>query len=303
MSDSAISVTAPQLGALRSTITIQLHTFHACRLWEGVNINDDNHADESNGRPFNRPGMRVFMSNMHQTTVASGMWDPYADKHMLDIEQAIAKARQTLLEQKQTISAVLSQVPSSISMTDNLSVNPRQFPVISATPLAFQGSYLVSDFDELIRSILLASHVGLIGNVDKKLLIRDAARVVRSVFDKSRRYRFTGLTRADYVLGGAKVLAAIERNGVLSAGILDGTLRSQFSPPLPKAQLDAMNEALATRAGLAAGRPPINTVTDAVPATEALDEAGEEVTGAAINGATKMTGAGVSAMSDIEVEA
>lgn len=212
------------MGPLRSAIHIQLHTHNATRLWTG------RRAIENGPAPI--IGMPRFIEILNQIRIASEHDDPYADLWMLRMEEKLTHSRkmmQIMLEQAKTL---FSELPEGINIESCLNVQPARFPLFINAPLAYQGIYLLTDFDQLARQLLLASHIAVISRREMHNRLNNGATVIRSAFSLAQKYHGSGLTRRDFRENTPQARAVIERSGPLPEAILNGEQRSSYSPPL-----------------------------------------------------------------------
>ncbi|WP_134674838.1 PFL_4669 family integrating conjugative element protein, partial [Pseudomonas viridiflava] len=106
-------------------------------------------------------------------------------------------------------------------------------PLFLSTPLAFKAVYLLTAYDELVRRILLASHVGLIDNHAKGQWLDEGAAMLRRLFSLSQRYKFSGASRGVFAAKNARSELAREMYapfGEIPKDILEGTRKSKFAP-------------------------------------------------------------------------
>ncbi|MCX8982814.1 TIGR03761 family integrating conjugative element protein [Citrobacter portucalensis] len=223
------------MGPLRSAIHIQLHTHNATRLWTG------RRATENGPAPI--IGMPRFIEILNQMRNAAEHNDPYADLWMLRMEEKLVLSRklmQVMLDQAKTM---FSELPEGIDIENCFNVQPARFPLFINAPLAYQGIYLLTDFDQLARQLLLASHIAVISRREMHNRLNNGATVIRSAFGLAQKYHGSGLARQDFLDDTPQARAAIERLGPLPEAILSGKLRSSYSSPLP---VKAENPGVAT---------------------------------------------------------
>lgn len=213
------------MGPLRSAIHIQLHTHNATRLWTG------RRATENGPAPI--IGMPRFIEILNQMRIAAEHNDPYADLWMLRMEEKLAQSRKKMQMMLDQAKAMFSELPEGIDIGNCLNVQPVRFPLFINVPLAYQGVYLLTDFDQLARQLLLASHIAIISRREIHNRLNNGAKVIRSAFGLAQKYRGSGLTRQDFIDNTPQARTAIERLGPLPEAILSGKLRSSFSSPLP----------------------------------------------------------------------
>ena len=211
------------LGVLRSAMSLTLHTHHASRIWNGRAPSED------------KPGiigLAAFLSVMTRMKRGAEQDDPYSDWWMLRIEDKLAETKQRLQAVREQVDHVLATIPPALTLGENLNVQPVKLPVFASAQLAFAAIYLLADFDELARKLLLAHHTALIDRRTLEQWIDDGAHGLRSLFTLAQYYRYSGTTREDFAAGNAAARAAIEKFGELPQEVIDGTRRSGFAPPL-----------------------------------------------------------------------
>lgn len=211
------------LGSLRSSITLTLHTHHAARIWQGRTAREGVHSIM---------GMAGYIGVTNQIKQAAAQDDPYADWAIVQLEEKLMQAKAGMLELTQQLDRIRQDLPAQIDMGDNLNIHPVTLPLYMGSQLGFLAVYLLTDYDTLVRHTLLAHHTALIGRRDMEAWIDDGAHLLRSLFGQAQRYRHAGVTRDDMAANNARALAAIERMGLPPTDILEGHRRSQFSPPI-----------------------------------------------------------------------
>lgn len=211
------------LGSLRSSITLTLHTHHAARIWQG------RVARESIRSIM---GMAGYLSVTNLIKQASAQDDPYADWAMLQLEDKLLQAKAGMNALTQQLDRIKQELPAQIDIGDNLNIHPVTLPLYIGSQLGFLAVYLLIDYDSLVRRTLLAHHTALIGRVDMESWIDSGAHLLRSLFGLAQRYRIAGVTRDDMAQHNARAQEAIERFGLPPQDILDGSRRSQFAPPI-----------------------------------------------------------------------
>lgn len=210
------------LGSLRSSMTLTLHTHHAARLWQGRIAREGMHAIM---------GMAGYISVTNLLKQASGQDDPFADWFMLQLEEKLLHAKAEMLALTEQVSRVERDLPTQIDIGDNLNIHPVTLPLFIGSQLGFLAVYLLTDYDTLVRRVLLAHHTALIGRSDMEIWIDRGAHLMRSLFGLAQRYRLAGVNRGDMAANNARAREAVEKFGLPPQDILEGTRRSQFAPP------------------------------------------------------------------------
>ena len=222
------------LGSLRSTITLTLHTHHAARLWQGRLAREGSHPIIS---------MAAYINITNILKQAAAQDDPFADWFMLMLEDKVLRAKAQMGQLMEQVSHLEKLLPSQIDVGDNLNIHPVTLPLYIGSQLGFLAVYLLTDYDTLVRRTLLAHHTALIGRVDMEAWIDDGAHLLRSLFGQAQRYRHSGVTRDDMAANNARALAAIEKLGLPPMDILEGHRRSQFAPPIVRRGAVAVDDA------------------------------------------------------------
>lgn len=225
------------LGALRSAMHLTLHTHHASRIWRG------------RARSDTRPGiigLNGFISIMNRMKRGSEQDDPYSDWWMLKIEEKLDETKKGLQVLREQVDQVLADISPALTLGDNLNVQPLKLPLYVNSQLGFLAVYLLADYDQLARRLILAHHTALIDRQAMELWLNEGAHLLRSAFTLAQRYRYTGAQRDDFAANNAVARSAREKHGELPADVLEGTRRSRFAPPILK------RSALTKDAGLGA---------------------------------------------------
>lgn len=211
------------LGALRSAMSLTLHTHHASRIWHG--------RAPAEGKPA-IVGLNGFVSIMNKLKRGAEQDDPYSDWWMLRIEEKLEQTGNTLGTLNEQIDLALTNVPSALSLGENLNVQPVKLPLFVNAQLGFAAVYLLADYDEIARKLILAHHTALIDRNTLERWLNEGAHALRSLFSLAQQYRYSGCIRDDFAAKNAAARAAIEKFGELPQDVLEGTRRSRFAPPI-----------------------------------------------------------------------
>lgn len=212
------------LGALRSDMALTLHTHHAARVWHG--------RAASEGKPA-IIGLNGFISIMNRMKQGAEQDDPWSDWWMLRIEEKLDETRETLRLLREQTDQALSALPATLSMGENLNIHPVRLPLYINAQLGFMAVYLLAEFDELARRLILAHHTALLDRSTLERWLNEGAHALRSLFSLAQQYRYSGVRREDIAARNAAARAAEERFGALPpVEILRGEKRSRFAPPL-----------------------------------------------------------------------
>ncbi len=221
-----------QIGSLRSDVALTLHTYHAARIWTGRQKSDAKHSI------LGLSGFCAYVNRMHRGAAQD---DPYSDWWLVQIEEKVESCQAALKAIDQRLDDVMAKLPATLDISENLSVTPVKVPLFISNPLGFKAVYLLTNYDELARRILLAQHVGLVGRRDMEVWLDEGASVLRSLFGLAQSYQFSGATRDDFAANNARAEAArkmYEKFGEIPQDILEGSRRSNFAPPITRGRSD-----------------------------------------------------------------
>ena len=98
------------LGALRSAMSLTLHTHHASRIWHG--------RAAAEGRP-GIVGLNGYIAQMNKMRRGSEQDDPYSDFWMLRIEDKLDQTKATLQSLREQVDQALASVPPALTLGEN----------------------------------------------------------------------------------------------------------------------------------------------------------------------------------------
>lgn len=251
------------LGALRSAMQLTLHTHHASRIWHGRTKTPE------------RPGiigLNGFVSIMNKMKRGAEQDDPYSDWWMIKVEEKLDDTRTRLQVLREQVDQVLASIPSALSLGENCNVQPVKLPLYVGSQHGFLAVYLLADYDDLARRLILAHHTALIDRHTMEQWLDEGAHLLRSTFALAQRYRYSGATRDDFAANNAVARAAREKFGELPQDVLEGTRRARFAPPIVRRSGLKALDAGTVDAGTAAAALTQPSISDAVPLDAALDD-------------------------------
>jgi len=227
---------------------LTLHTHDAARIWQGRPA-----GEEKNGII----GLSGFVSLMNKIKRGAEQDDPYADLWMIRIHEKLEHSKDALTLIRDRLDELMGGLPSAIQVGENLNVHPVTVPLYVNTPLGFLAVYLLIDYDDIVRRLRLANHTALMGRRDMERWIDAGGHVLRSLFGLAQQFKFSGVTREDFVTNNSTAREAQERFGELPTDVLEGTRRSEFAPQIirRRAGEEGRLEAIegASEAGVAEG--------------------------------------------------
>jgi integrating conjugative element protein (TIGR03761 family) len=138
----------------------------------------------------------------------------------------------------------LADVPPALNLGENLNVQPVKLPLFVNAQLGFMAVYLLAEYDEIARKLILAHHTALIDRSTLERWLNEGAHALRSLFSLAQQYRYSGAARDDFAAKNAVARAALEKFGELPQEVMEGTRRSRFAPPVIRRGLqNTRNEA------------------------------------------------------------
>src|SRR5690606_25615004 len=158
----------------------------------------------------------------------------YSDFWMLRIEDKLDQTKATLQSLREQVDQALASVPPALTLGENLNVQPVKLPLFVNAQLGFAAVYLLADYDDIARKLILAHHTALIDRGTLERWLAEGAHALRSLFSLAQQYRFSGCTRGDFAARNAAARAALEKFGELPVEVMTGTRRSRFAPPIAR---------------------------------------------------------------------
>ena len=175
------------LGSLRSAMSLTLHTHHASRIWHG--------RAPTEGRP-GIIGLNGFIGAMNKMKRGAEQDDTYSDWWMLRIEDKLADTKTRLQTLRDQVDQALADVPSALSLGENMNVQPVKLPLFVNAQLGFMAVYLLADYDDLARKLILAHHTALIDRSTLERWLNDGAHALRSFTRQAESMRQTEMRKA-----------------------------------------------------------------------------------------------------------
>ena len=215
-------------GVLRNRASLTLQTLQAQGLVRG--------RDGDGGKQpiIGLDGLARYAAQIANSAAAG---DPYADLALLRIEALLAETQKMIRSLTGEISAVLDSMPA-VEVELAQSVSPVQVPLMFASPYGYLGAYLLADYDELVRTVLTASHCAFIDRSRAFSLLLRSGRPVRRIYCLGPTvWRYTGVTREDVVNNTklaqqAKAVYANMNIHDIPADVLQGARRGRYAPPI-----------------------------------------------------------------------
>lgn len=221
--------TNQKLGALRSDISITLHSRLGTMLWNGRSPVYENGKTVRSGIT----SMPKALKLLTQIQRDAENDDPFADYYLLNFERMVISHRekmQSLMSEIMDRYAV--DIPEGIDISRCENVTPVTYQILSNSQLGFKLIYLLNDFDMYARTVATAQHIALITRREAMELSDKGAALLRKCFGVVETYRHSGVTRQDAAENNARYKDALVRFhlGSLPQEILTGELRAEFAP-------------------------------------------------------------------------
>jgi len=216
-------------GALQSSLSIDLHSHYAIRLWEG------RRRDEAQTQGRKRPEIICMPQAISRAGIAgrdSAAGNPYADQVLVRLEDTLKSATARVQEAVLKMEHVLTAIPAGINLSEVSSVEPLNLEVFSRSPLGYRCVWLLVHFDQLALKVFQAFHYGLISLSERDQYLNAGGHAVRQVYGVIQGYKTVPVTYDDIRNNTARGMAATEKLGEIDPAILSGEKRSSFSPLL-----------------------------------------------------------------------
>lgn len=220
-------------GRLQTQGVITLQSRQAHRLFYG------RRADRATGQ-FPIVGLVRFAKLVGDIWNAAESDDPYADMTLLEIETSYEEAKQVIDEQLRATRVLLSDQLEGIDVNIVHSIKPAKLDIQFYSPWAYRGAMLLTRYDQLVLACLTARQVGLMLEGDWNVSVVRCGTRIRHVFELSRRWLSTGVTRDDIAAGNQVARRAEEKYSsqqqmlVMSEDVLEGRTRAKLAPRIKK---------------------------------------------------------------------
>ncbi|OOF78811.1 integrating conjugative element protein [Rodentibacter ratti] len=222
--------TQPQMGALRSEITLTLHSQYATRMWQGRPILRE-------GKKIVRPGILSIpgcLSLLSQLQKDAANDDPYADYYLVEFENMVLNNTEQM---KKLIADLVEihaeQLPDGIDIQRCSNIEPAIYQIYADSPLAYKLIYLLCEFDTLAKTTMTAAYIALLTKAEAREWLEAGSILLRRCFGVIETYRHSGITRQDVRDNSARYQEVRQRFKLeLPQDIVEGTRRARFAPDI-----------------------------------------------------------------------
>ena len=180
-------------------------------------------------------GLLQFARRLGDICQAAQRDDPYADWMLLQVEESIDAAKAFIQEKNIAAGKALNGL-GAMKIELARTQEPAMVDLVFGTPYGFMGAYLLSDYDELARTVLTAQHCAVFDRQRASELIRACGNAVRRVYQLPAAWRRTDITRDDVRQGTAAAINAVQLMGALPGEVLAMNRRARFAPRLARAR-------------------------------------------------------------------
>ncbi|HHI71458.1 MAG TPA: TIGR03761 family integrating conjugative element protein [Rhodobacteraceae bacterium] len=218
-------------GALRTCARMQLHTSQAQKLLRPDPLPDG----------FQPPGLFRFSNLCQNLCREAAAGDPYADWYLLKTEKAVYQLREEIKSACKRFQGLIDTYGFEVDPAS--SENPLTVELTMSNPYGFMASYLLADYDQLVRLGLTCENLGILDRGQVYSVLRGIARKLRRIFHLPLEYKFTGVCREDIRHGTKVSERAKSLMGELPKEILNGHRRPRHAPmkkppPEPRQNMD-----------------------------------------------------------------
>ena len=208
-------------GVLRGKVWLTLQTRQAQQLVHG-------RAVTSGKAPI--IGLVGFADRLRIIWKAARDDDPWADWWLIKVCDAIDAAGGGIRNWKRDLDNLLALQGCGMEVTPARSRKPCRTALQFASPYAYQGAHLLSEYDALVCRVLTASHIGLLDSRTTADLLGGCARKIRATFMIPQGYRFTGVDRAALRNGHDTGSRACQTMGEVPDEVVRGERRASLAP-------------------------------------------------------------------------
>lgn len=227
---------AARPGTLRGDASLEIQTRQAQQLVYGRRKTEDKE---------HITGLVRFGMNMKRVWASAGRDDPYADWALLRIEETLTQARKKINTMRQETEQLLENAAVGVEIDVAHSLEPVRVPLQFANAYGYMGAYLISDYDQLVCTILTARFVGLLPSNKSTKSLHNTATLIRHAFGLSSLWKFTLVTRNDVRNNtpmALKAKEAMSMMGELPQEIIDGSKRAQIAPEISASNVTDVGE-------------------------------------------------------------
>jgi len=164
-----------------------------------------------------------YAKQMVQVELAYKAGDPYADYHLVVLQQKITKAKETLKTIKQSLQIRVEE-ESMLKVGAAKSKAPIPFNFIFKSVFAFKVADLIGHMDKITLLCLASSHTGVITRKESKKTIATVTTLIRGIFHYPTQYKFSNVNREDIKNKTRAALLAEEKYGRLPEEIINRTI-------------------------------------------------------------------------------
>lgn len=235
--------TNQKLGALRSDISITLHSRMGTMLWNGRSPVYEN-GKIVRGAITSMPKALKLLTQIQRDAEHD---DPFADYYLLNFENMVVAHREKMQNlMSEIMERYAADIPEGIDISRCENITPVTYQILSNSQLGFKLIYLLNDFDVYARTVATAQHIALITRREAAQLNDSGAVLIRKCFGVVENYRHSGVTRQDAAENNARYKEALARFKLdgLPPDVLSGALRAEFAPAIrhPSIKQDAEAE-------------------------------------------------------------
>jgi integrating conjugative element protein (TIGR03761 family) len=181
-------------------------------------------------------GLMDFGRRMKLLWLSAEADDPYADWHLLKVEESIKEARAMIKEKRFWLDEVLDAM-EGIDIDIAQSLHPINISIYFQNPFGYMGAYLVKEYDSLACSVFTARHLGLIDRATSESIINVTGKAIRRTFTLVTLWKFTGVTREDMQQDNKNAQRAFETYGACPADVVSKKTRAKIAPAIRERQI------------------------------------------------------------------
>lgn len=223
-------------GALKSQLTLEIHTLFAIQLWKGRRkTTTSEQTDKQKNQPAKHwmiPSIPHFLSQVSRISDDALNGFLFAEMWLYRLEKILNEGLQKIHSQIQHIENHLKLLPAQIEISAITSTAPINLEIYSRTPLGYKCIWLLVGIDQLALRVLQGYHYGLLSRQQRDKHLNQAGYQIRRALGIALLYRSIPINRDNLDTNSEIYQQAIHYLGEIDPDIITGHKRSSFLQPL-----------------------------------------------------------------------
>lgn len=209
-------------GAIRSEVTLLLHTKEALKIFMGRK------EDKENGI-HHIPGVSVYAKLLRTIWGSCLAGNPFAKFWIQKVEVKLKETEEDLRQFLEDLKEHES-ISSQLNISKSLSVKPVEVKLSFATPYTYKVVYCLVLLDEIAAKLITLRHLALISPLEFSKGIRDSRGAMNRLLNSIGGFKPLEITLNDVRERNAKYMEGVEAMGELPEVIVKNKYVPEFSP-------------------------------------------------------------------------